>query len=1050
MGSAAVLVANRGEIAVRVLRAAAELGLRTVAVHEPGDEAHLHLADEAVPLAAGGYLDAEALVAAARRSGCTYLHPGYGFLSESAAFARRCADAGLTFVGPSPEVLDLFGDKARARALAVGTGVPVLPGTEGDTTLEEARAFLAEGPVMVKAVGGGGGRGMRVVRDAAELDEAWERCASEAQQAFGRGELYVERLWEGARHIEVQVVGDGGMVSHLWERDCSAQRRHQKLVEIAPAPGLDATVRGRLLDAALSLTGAARYAGVGTVEFLVRGEEFVFMEANPRLQVEHTVTEEVTGVDLVATQLRIAAGEPLAGLGLAGEPPEPRGFAVQLRVNAEVTGPDGAVRPSAGRLARLDVPTGPGVRVDTAARTGTELGTRYDSLLAKVVAHAPAGDFAAACARARRALDEFTVEGVRTGILFLARLLDHPGFTAGGFDTGFVQRHLAELVPPADTDPEGGTEPGTVTAPMAGTVVTVEAEPGQLVAAGATLLVLEAMKMEHVVRAEHAGVVRAVGAGVGETVAEGASLVLLDVAESGDAQEDVAEELDLDAVRPDLAQVIERHAFGLDENRPEAVAKRHATGLRTARENIEDLCDPGTFTEYGALAVAAQRRRRPLDDLIRSTPADGMVTGTGRIGGAPAVAMSYDYTVLAGTQGHNNHRKTDRMLHLAEERGLPVVLFAEGGGGRPGDTDTSSIAGLDVMTFHQMARLNGKVPLVGIASGRCFAGNAALLGCCDVIIATPEANIGMGGPAMIEGGGLGVHRPEDIGPLSVQVPNGVVDVPVADEAEAVRVARAYLSYFQGPQVSWEAPDPRRLRHAVPENRRRAYDIRAAIEGLADTDSVLELRRGFGAGVITALVRIEGRPMGLVANNPAHLGGAVDRDAADKAARFLRLCEAFGLPVVSLCDTPGFMVGPESERTATVRQFADLFVAGARLTVPLVCLVLRKAYGLGAMAMMGGSTRAPLGTAAWPSGEFGGMGLEGAVRLGYRRELEAIADPAERERAFEARVAELYEHGKAVNAAAALEIDAVIDPADSRSWILSALDVRAMASDTPAH
>ncbi|MFJ9173297.1 carboxyl transferase domain-containing protein [Streptomyces sp. NPDC102360] len=1039
MGSAAVLVANRGEIAVRVLRAAAELGLRTVAVHEPGDEAHLHLADEAVPLAAGGYLDAEPLVAAARRAGCTYLHPGYGFLSESAALARRCADAGVTFVGPSPEVLDLFGDKARARALAVETGVPVLPGTEGDTTLEEARAFLAEaagGPVMVKAVGGGGGRGMRVVRDAAELDEAWERCASEAQQAFGRAELYVERLWEGARHIEVQVVGDGATASHLWERDCSAQRRHQKLVEIAPAPGLGASLRGRLLDAALRLARATHYAGVGTVEFLLRGEEFVFMEANPRLQVEHTVTEEVTGVDLVATQLRIAAGESLADLGLTEEPPAPRGFAVQSRVNAEVTGPDGAVRPSAGRLARLDVPTGPGVRVDTAARTGTEVGTRYDSLLAKVVAHAPAGDFAAACARARRALDEFTVEGVRTGIPFLARLLDHPGFTAGGFDTGFVQRHLAELAPPVE--PERATEAGTVAAPMSGTVVSVDVAPGQHVAAGATLLVLEAMKMEHVVRAEQAGVVRAVGVVVGETVTEFAEVIHLDVMEGDGPQQDTAVEIDLDAVRPDLAQVVARHAFGLDENRPEAVAKRHAKGLRTARENIDDLCDPGTFTEYGSLAVAAQRRRRPLDDLIRSTPADGMVTGTGRIDGAPVVAMSYDYTVLAGTQGHNNHRKTDRMLHLAEERGLPVVLFAEGGGGRPGDTDTSSIAGLDVMTFHQMARLNGKVPLVGIASGRCFAGNAALLGSCDVIIATPEANIGMGGPAMIEGGGLGVHRPEDIGPLSVQVPNGVVDLPVADEAEAVRVARAYLSYFQAPQASWEAPDPRRLRHAIPENRRRAYDIRAAIEGLADTDSVLELRRGFGAGVVTALVRIEGRPMGLVANNPAHLGGAVDRDAADKAARFLRLCESFGLPVLSLCDTPGFMVGPESERTATVRQFADLFVAGARLTVPLVCLVLRKAYGLGAMAMMGGSTRAPLGTAAWPSGEFGGMGLEGAVRLGYRRELEAIADPAERERAFEARVAELYEHGKAVNAAAALEIDAVIDPADSRSWIMSAL------------
>ncbi|WP_237330150.1 acyl-CoA carboxylase subunit beta [Streptomyces sp. BA2] len=354
-----------------------------------------------------------------------------------------------------------------------------------------------------------------------------------------------------------------------------------------------------------------------------------------------------------------------------------------------------------------------------------------------------------------------------------------------------------------------------------------------------------------------------------------------------------------------------------------------------------------------------------------------MVTGTGRIDGVRCVAMSYDYTVLAGTQGLQNHRKTDRMLQLAEERRLPVVLFAEGGGGRPGDTDTTSVAGLDVTAFHQMGRLSGQVPLVGVASGRCFAGNAALLGCCDVVIATPEASIGMGGPAMIEGGGLGVYRPEEVGPLSVQVPNGVVDTAVADEAEAVRVARKYLGYFSySPESgrSWEAPDPRLLRHAVPENRRRAYDMRAAIEGIADTDSVLELRGGFGAGIITALVRVEGRPMGLLANNPGHLGGAIDRDAADKAERFLRLCDAFGLPVVSLCDTPGFMVGPDAERTATVRHFSRLFVTGAQLRVPLVSLVLRKAYGLGAMAMMGGSTRAPVATAAWPSGEFGGWVL----------------------------------------------------------------------------
>ncbi|MFD7707171.1 carboxyl transferase domain-containing protein [Streptomyces sp. NPDC059785] len=1056
MGSAAVLVANRGEIAVRVLRAAAGAGLRTVAVYAPDDDPHVRYADEAVPLGEAGYLDVDAVLAAAR--GCDFLHPGYGFLSEDAGFARRCLAQGVRFVGPSPEVLELFGDKARARALAEDLGVPVLPGTRGGTSPDDARAFLEGGPLMIKAVGGGGGRGMRVVRTGDELAEAWQRCRSEAQQGFGRPELYVERLVEGARHIEVQIVADAhGNITHLWDRDCSAQRRHQKLVELAPAPGLPSRTRRDLLACALKMARTAGYSGLGTFEFLVRGEEFHFIEANPRLQVEHTVTEEVTGVDLVAVQLRIAAGETLEALGLDGEPAEPRCFAVQARVNAEVTAADGSVRPSAGRLTRFDVPTGPGVRVDTAARAGTDVGVRYDPLLAKVVARAPHGH-AAACERARRALGEFDVEGVRTNIPLLRAVLARPEFWA---HTGWVTDHLADLLPaeaapgPATEDVAGaaGTA-GTAVSPMSGTVISVDVAPGDHVPAGGQLLVLEAMKMEHVVRATAPGVVRALHARVGDTVSEGRTLIELDTPADPDAATAAAAEaVDLDAVRPDLAEAHRRHGIGLDEHRPDAVAKRHAAGRRTARENIEDLCDAGTFTEFGALAIAAQRGRRSLDDLIRSTPADGMVTGTGRVDGAPCVVMSYDYSVLAGTQGVQNHRKTDRMLGIAGERRLPVVLFAEGGGGRPGDTDTTSVAGLHLTTFHRMGRLSGTVPLIGIASGRCFAGNAALLGCCDVVIATPEATIGMGGPAMIEGGGLGVYRPEEVGPRSVQIPNGVVDIAVSDEAEAVRVARQYLSYFrdqggasnsgdsdrQGSRSGWEAPDQRLLRHVVPENRRRAYDMRAAVAALADTGSVLELRPSFGVSTLTCLVRIEGRPLGLIANNPAHLGGALDSDAADKTARFLQLCDAFGLPVVSLCDTPGFMVGPDAERTATVRHFARLFVTGANLRVPLVSLVLRKAYGLGAMAMMGGSTRAPAATAAWPSGEFGGMGLEGAVRLGHRRELAAITDPEARARAFEARVAELYEHGKAVNAAAALEIDAVIDPAASRKWILAALD-----------
>jgi acetyl-CoA carboxylase carboxyltransferase component len=366
------------------------------------------------------------------------------------------------------------------------------------------------------------------------------------------------------------------------------------------------------------------------------------------------------------------------------------------------------------------------------------------------------------------------------------------------------------------------------------------------------------------------------------------------------------------------------------------------------------------------------------------------------------------------------------------------VFFTEGGGGRPGDTDSSGVAGLDCMAFHLFGRLSGLVPLVGIASGRCFAGNAALLGCCDVVIATADSTIGMGGPAMIEGGGLGVYAPDEVGPMDVQVANGVVDVPVADEAEAVAVARRYLSYFTHPETDWACADQRLLRRVIPENRLRIYDVRAVIETLADSGSVLELRRAWAPGMVTALVRVDGRAMGLVANNPAHLAGAITSDGADKAARFLQLCDAFDLPVLFLCDTPGIMVGPDAERTGLVRHASRLFVTGASLTVPFFTIVLRKGYGLGAQAMAGGSFKAPVFTVSWPTGEFGGMGLEGAVRLGFRNELAAIDDEAERQATFEQMVARMYEHGKAVNTASHFEIDDVIDPVDSRAWISAAI------------
>jgi acetyl-CoA carboxylase carboxyltransferase component len=579
-----------------------------------------------------------------------------------------------------------------------------------------------------------------------------------------------------------------------------------------------------------------------------------------------------------------------------------------------------------------------------------------------------------------------------------------------------------------------------VTAPVTGTVISVAHQPDEEVHSGEALLVLESMKMEHEVLADVAGLVRRIEVKLGQTVEEGQLVAVLEpTGNEATPSEDGAAPTAEDSHRADLEAVIERHALTLDPARAEAVQKRHDQDRRTARENLDDLLDPGTYIEYGPLIFAAQEQRRDKDDLIRRTPADGLVAGVGDVAGHPTVAMSYDYTVLAGTQGMRNHLKKDRLFDVAERRRLPVVLFAEGGGGRPGDVDWPHVAGLDCRAFHLFARLSGWVPLVGIASGYCFAGNAALLGCCDVVIASEDSSIGMGGPAMIEGGGLGVYEPQDVGPIDVQWDNGVVDLRVSDDAEAVSAARRYLSYFHGATEPAEPRDPAGLRELIPANRKRVYDVREVIDALLD--DVLELRAGWAPGMVTALARQDGKPLGVIANVPTHLGGAIDAPAADKAARFMQLCDAFALPILFLCDTPGFMVGPQAETTATVRHFARMFNTGANLNVPIGTIVLRKGYGLGAQAMAGGGFKAGLFCVGWPTSEFGGMGLEGAVRLGMRRELEAIEDPAERERAYEAMVAMAYERGGALNMAAYGEIDDVIDPADSRRWIASLLDDR---------
>lgn len=504
--------------------------------------------------------------------------------------------------------------------------------------------------------------------------------------------------------------------------------------------------------------------------------------------------------------------------------------------------------------------------------------------------------------------------------------------------------------------------------------------------------------------------------------------------------------------RSELQELLERRALTEDESRTEAVDRRHATGSRTARENIEDLVDPGTFVEYGRFAIAAQRQRRDINELIERTPADGLVAGTAQVNGeqfgegAACAVLSYDYTVMAGTQGALGHRKKDRLFELIERMRLPTVFYAEGGGGRPGDSDYPVVSALDTRAFALWARLSGIVPRIAVVSGRCFAGNAVIAGCSDLIVATENSSIGMGGPAMIEGGGLGVVEPDDVGPSKMQSGNGVIDVLVADEAEATAVTKQLLSYFQGRTAPGEAADQALLRDLVPERERRAYDVKPIIETIADAGSVTILREKFAPEMATAFARIEGRPVGFIANDTRHTAGAITSDGADKAARHLQLCNTYGIPIISLVDTPGMMVGPDAEATALVRHSSRLLVAGAALTVPFVAVVLRRAYGLGAQAMVGGSLHEPLLTVAWPSAHLGPMGLEGAVRLALRKELEAIEDVDEREQRVQDLTAAAQENAKALNSAMLFEIDDVIDPAETRALIASTLAAAAPGMD----
>ncbi|TGK36470.1 acetyl-CoA carboxylase family protein [Leptospira andrefontaineae] len=1070
-----LLIANRGEVSIRIARAASGLGVPTVSIYSEDDANSRHrlTTDVSIPLKGRGakaYLDQEEILSIALREGCDSIHPGYGFLSENSGFAKRCEDSKINFIGPDPKTLEILGDKLKAVLLAESLGVPTLPGLRKVIDLNEAKEFHSKnGIFLLKAIAGGGGRGIRIVRNSEELDTIFKSCSEEALHSFGNPNLYAEKYLSIARHVEVQVLGDGsGKVLHFWDRDCSLQRKNQKLLEIAPAPVLDPKLREQIISYSLKIASHLSYRSLGTFEFLISPDsEIYFIESNPRLQVEHTITEEITGVDLVEAQLEIASGKSFQDIGLEQKNIEfPKGYAIQIRINSETWDEKGEIIPSSGKIKVFEPSSGPGVRVDSSVYSGYEVGPNFDSLLAKLIVHSKHTDFSKLIHSAYRALSEFRIEGIKTNLPLLLNVFKRKELESYSVWTKFIEENISGLTNTRSIDhkkynfdpvqnenlenfkikeeiPEGLI---SFHSPMTGSLIDIYPKEGDPIRKGEKLVLLSSMKMEHLLHSETTGIIEKILIKPGKVISEGEALVWIRQEDLEHSSFHHEEKIDPDQIRPDLKEVLDRLLLNEDVSRHQAVSKRHKRGQRTARENVADLCDPGSFVEYGSLAIAAQRRRRSIEELIKLSPADGLIAGLGTVNTelfdphvARASVLAYDYTVFMGTQGAISHKKTDRFLEMVESQKLPLVFFTEGGGGRPGEVDVPAVAGLDLHTFRKYAGLKGKSLRIAIAAGRCFAGNAALFGASDIRIATEDSNIGMGGPVMVKGGGLGNFSAEEIGPAEVQTKNGVIDILVKNEEEAVFTAKKALSYFQGNIKKYEYKDQKILRTLIPENRLRSYEIRSVISSLADTDSVLEFRKDFAKGIVTSLIRIEGRPFGLIANNSSHLGGAIDVEGAEKASEFAEFCDLNKLPILFLCDTPGFMVGPEAEKRGLVRKAAKFFEAGASLQVPVFTIVLRKGYGLGAMAMAAGSFHSPVFTISWPTGEFGAMGIEGEIRTGYQKELSEVKDWKERQILFERLVAEAYERGKAINMASYLEIDAVIDPAESRKWILRGYD-----------
>ncbi|MDR3468135.1 MAG: carboxyl transferase domain-containing protein [Xanthobacteraceae bacterium] len=1059
-----ILVANRGEIAIRIARAARELGLSTVGIHAADDGSSLHTryVDEVRPLpgeGAAAYLDQDAIIAVARAAGAVAVHPGYGFLSENAAFAARCAAAGLTFIGPSSDILAMFGDKISARRLAESIGVPVVPGTSRPTTLEEARAFANQhGAVMLKALAGGGGRGMRAVRALSEIDEAFARCASEARQAFGNGDLYVEQLLPAARHIEVQVVGDGtGDVCHLWERDCTIQRRHQKLIEIAPAPTLGPRLRQRILSVAVMLASHVRYAGLGTIEFLVRGDEFWFMEANPRLQVEHTITEEVTGVDLVQAQIRLALGARLADVGLASPPPV-EGFAIQARVNLETLLPDGTPVPRAGRLTAYAPPSGPHVRVDGYGYAGYTTSLRYDSLLAKVIVRGRTFD--TALTNAGNALREFHVGGVPTNIPLLLSILDLPAVKAGDLDTSLIAENLTALLaaaenqttiaPPIAAPNEapvsiavevdlGEAEEGValVPAPMHGMVVTVSVAPGHVVAPGDGLMVLEAMKMEHVVRAPAGGTVLAVAARAGDAVTEGAKLFRIRIGEGDAGARPRAEAAADPGWTREIEEVERRRQLARAMGGPAKLSRQKAEGKLNVRERIDAVVDFGSFSEIGALTAFVTYDE---DGEIASHAPANFVAGTGRIDGRKVMVGADDFTLRAGSGDAAIHEKQIFSEHYAGRMRLPVVRLLDGasGGGSVKIAQQQGFHYLPVNPGWDAVTENmSLVPVVAACLGATVGLGAARLVMSHLAIMVEGiGQVFTAGPPIVLSATRESLTKEELGGAAIHRNNGMIERFVASEAEAYAVIRRFLSYLPSsvfelpPVVASADPCDRRddgLVTAIPRSERRPYSITPILEAVFDAGSIFPYAE-YGGSTFTALARLAGHPVGIITTDPMK-GATMTAEGAMAATRLVDLCETFHLPIISLTDQAGMSIGSVAERLGTIRSGARAIAAVYQARVPQAELVLRRVFGVGGAGTI--NRHRANRSWCWPSGTWGSLPAQGGIEAAFRAELAKAPD---REAAIARIARELERIGSPFRTAEQFGVQDIIDPRESRALL----------------